>query len=146
VSIDDGVPCGLDLTSERREMLSDALDVIDDGNVAAILQEAHETADAADVLGADEHARTVAGTAAPVSGEAGDHRVVDGCQGNAPTLEPGEEVSRRAALERECLRWAGVPQVIQERSNQPVLWAGAASLGRVAIRGRVLSSHVGPFG
>jgi hypothetical protein len=101
---DETVADGLEMAGEGGEMLSDALDVIDDGNVAAILQEAHETTDAADILGADEHARAVAGAAATVPGEASNHRVVYGCQRNAPTLDPREEVPRSAAVERECPR------------------------------------------
>jgi hypothetical protein len=132
--------------SERREMLSDALDVIDDGDVAAILQEPHETAHAGDVLRAGVNLQAVAVTAALVLGEASNHCVVDGCQRNASTVEPDEEVSRRAAVELEYPRRAHAPQMIQKRSNQPVAWVGAGSLRRTERRGRVLSSHVGPFG
>jgi hypothetical protein len=101
---DETVADGLEMSSEGGEMLSDALDIIDDGNVAAILQEAYETADAADILRADKRARAVAGAVATVPGEASNHRVVDGCQRNASTLDPREEVACRAAVERECPR------------------------------------------
>jgi hypothetical protein len=36
--------------------------------------------------------------------------------------------------------------MIQKRGNQPVVQPGRVNLGRVAPRGSVLRSHVGPFG
>ena len=51
---DKTIPHGLEVMSERSEMRGDVFDVLDHWDIAAVLEKANETADAADVVGLAE--------------------------------------------------------------------------------------------
>lgn len=144
---DNAISHDLEMMREGREMRGDVIDILGDWNIAAILQEADETANAADIDRATELAAAVTRAATSVPCETIDNRVVRAGRRNAAAIEPKQEVSCRAAVVPGYPRRARAAQMLEKRGNQRVLPCGYATCGSMAIRVRVLGrSHVGPFG
>src|SRR5258708_10994149 len=143
---DKTIAHGLEVMSEGCEMRGDVFHAINHWDVAAALEKADETADAADVVRVAERGRAVMRAATPVPRETIDNRVVHAGDGNATSVEPNQEVSRHAALVPETPRRERATQIIEKCRNQCVVRRGRFSFGP-AVKGRVLGrGHLGPFG
>jgi hypothetical protein len=97
-SNDQTIPDGFQMACEVGEMRVDIFDVDVDWNVSAVLQKTNEAANAADIIQAFELVRAVTPTAAPMSREAIDNRIVHTDHGDAASIEPQQKMTRGAAV------------------------------------------------
>ena len=85
---DKTISHGVEMVSKRRKMRADVFDVVDDSDIASILEKAHESADATHILRTGELLWAVTRAAAAVTCEATYDRIVHAGQGNTTSREP----------------------------------------------------------
>jgi predicted O-methyltransferase YrrM len=80
------------------EMRRELAKIVCDGDQAAILKEAHEAPDAADVVAAGELTGAVASAATAMSSETRDDGRIDACDRDPAVGEPAQKVVRRTCM------------------------------------------------
>jgi hypothetical protein len=89
---------GVEAVGERGKMRSNAREVVNDRDIAAILEKANKLPNAAEIGRPPECARAVPRTATPMPCETADNRLIHTDERNATSLQPKQEMPRCAAV------------------------------------------------
>ena len=141
------IASGLQMMREPDQVAGQIVDAVRHRNVAAILEEANETANPTAVVPILERVRVETGTAALVLVKTIDQTLIHLADGNPRSRNPGKEVSYGCAITSPGAIRAPVCQLIEEGRHQCITWRPGTLRTLVRVGGGSLKgSHVGPFG
>jgi hypothetical protein len=141
------IASGLKMIREPGQVAGQIVDVMRHRNVAAILEEANETANQEAVVPVLASVRAETGAAALVVVKMIDQTLVYLADGNPRSRKPGQEVSYCCAIPSPGAVGASVGQLIEKGRQQCIIWRRGTLRTLVRVGGGSLKgSHVGPFG
>jgi hypothetical protein len=118
-------------------MAGDACKIINDRDLATILEKANKSTDVAEIDRVAECRRTVPRTGTPMPRKTIDNRLVYASERNAPSIQPKQEMPRQGAVSPRPPRIALRTEMMKKRSNKRFSWLCGASVHWIACRGRV---------